>query len=82
MTLLCALVAIIVVVATAGYMTLRASLPQLDGLEVRGYVHELYRHLAACDVAIVHALRCDPIERDVDAALTPRLARRETSDSL
>jgi len=31
MTLLCALVAIIVVVATAGYMTLRASLPQLDG---------------------------------------------------
>ena len=24
-----------------------------DGLEVRGYVHELYRHLAACDVAVV-----------------------------
>jgi predicted glycosyltransferase len=29
------------------------SLPKLDGLEVRGYVHELYRHLAACDAAIV-----------------------------
>ena len=27
--------------------------PQVDGLEVRGYVHELYRHLAACDVAVV-----------------------------
>ena len=30
-----------------------ASLPQHDGLEVRAYVHELYRHLAACDLAIV-----------------------------
>src|SRR5260370_16704119 len=34
MTLLCALVAIIVAVVTAGYMTLRASLPQLDGTHV------------------------------------------------
>ena len=24
-----------------------------DGLEVRPYVHDLYRHLAACDLAIV-----------------------------
>lgn len=31
MTLLCALVVIFVVLVTAGYMTLRASLPQLDG---------------------------------------------------
>ena len=30
-----------------------ASLPTADGLEVRPYVHELYRHLAACDLAIV-----------------------------
>jgi pimeloyl-ACP methyl ester carboxylesterase/predicted glycosyltransferase len=30
-----------------------ASLPSADGLEVRGYVHELHRHLAACDVAVV-----------------------------
>ncbi len=30
-----------------------ASLPQTDGLEVRAYVHELYRHLAACDLAVV-----------------------------
>ncbi|HXY85303.1 MAG TPA: alpha/beta fold hydrolase [Gaiellaceae bacterium] len=29
------------------------SLPPADGVEVVGYVHELYRHLAACDVAIV-----------------------------
>jgi pimeloyl-ACP methyl ester carboxylesterase/predicted glycosyltransferase len=30
-----------------------ASLPAHEGLEVRPYVHELYRHLAACDLAIV-----------------------------
>jgi UDP:flavonoid glycosyltransferase YjiC (YdhE family) len=30
------------------------SLPQHDGLEVMGYVHKLYRQLAACDVAISH----------------------------
>src|SRR5690606_38220141 len=29
------------------------SLPCADGLEVRPYVHNLYRHLAACDLAIV-----------------------------
>jgi predicted glycosyltransferase len=29
------------------------SLPELDGLEIRAYVHDLYRHLAACDLAIV-----------------------------
>jgi pimeloyl-ACP methyl ester carboxylesterase/predicted glycosyltransferase len=27
--------------------------PNADGLEIRGYVHELYRHLAVCDLAIV-----------------------------
>ncbi|HEX8036875.1 MAG TPA: glycosyltransferase, partial [Ktedonobacterales bacterium] len=30
-----------------------SSLPPTDGLEVRAYVHELYRHLAACDLAVV-----------------------------
>ena len=30
-----------------------ASLPRHDGLEVRAYVHDLYRHLAACDLAVV-----------------------------
>jgi predicted glycosyltransferase len=29
------------------------SLPSHDGLEVVGYVHNLYRHLAACDLAVV-----------------------------
>jgi pimeloyl-ACP methyl ester carboxylesterase/predicted glycosyltransferase len=29
------------------------SLPSVEGLEVRGYVHELYRHLAVCDLAVV-----------------------------
>jgi pimeloyl-ACP methyl ester carboxylesterase/predicted glycosyltransferase len=30
-----------------------ASLPSHDGLEIRPYVPELYRHLAACDLAVV-----------------------------
>jgi pimeloyl-ACP methyl ester carboxylesterase/predicted glycosyltransferase len=30
-----------------------ASLPSHDGLEIRPYVHKLYRHLAACDLAVV-----------------------------
>jgi predicted glycosyltransferase len=29
------------------------TLPQHEGLELRAYVHELYRHLAACDLAVV-----------------------------
>jgi pimeloyl-ACP methyl ester carboxylesterase/predicted glycosyltransferase len=29
------------------------SLPRQDGLELRAYVHDLYRHLAACDLAVV-----------------------------
>jgi pimeloyl-ACP methyl ester carboxylesterase/predicted glycosyltransferase len=30
-----------------------SSLPQPEGLEVVAYVHNLYRHLAACDLAVV-----------------------------
>jgi predicted glycosyltransferase len=30
-----------------------ASLPKTEGLEVRPYVDQLYRHLAACDLAVV-----------------------------
>jgi pimeloyl-ACP methyl ester carboxylesterase/predicted glycosyltransferase len=40
-------------VAVAGPRIDPASLPRADGLEVHGYVHELYRHFAACDLAIV-----------------------------
>jgi predicted glycosyltransferase len=29
------------------------SLPAHEGMEIRPYVHELYRHLAACDLAVV-----------------------------
>ncbi len=29
------------------------SLPTVEGLEVRAYVYELYRHLAVCDLAVV-----------------------------
>jgi len=39
--------------AVAGPRIDAASLPRVDGVEVRGYVHELYRHAAACDVAVV-----------------------------
>jgi pimeloyl-ACP methyl ester carboxylesterase/predicted glycosyltransferase len=28
-------------------------LPTVEGIEVRGYVHELHRHLAVCDLAVV-----------------------------
>jgi UDP:flavonoid glycosyltransferase YjiC (YdhE family) len=31
-----------------------ATLPHDGGVESRGYVHRLYRELAACDVAIAH----------------------------
>ncbi len=30
-----------------------ACLPSHDGLQVHGYVHDLYRHLAACDLGVV-----------------------------
>ena len=40
-------------VAVAGPRIDPASLPQLEALDVRGYVHELYRLLAACDAAVV-----------------------------
>ncbi|MGN6166876.1 MAG: glycosyltransferase [Solirubrobacteraceae bacterium] len=30
-----------------------ATLSATEGLEIRPYVHDLYRHLAACDLAIV-----------------------------
>jgi predicted glycosyltransferase len=29
------------------------SFPQHEGLEVRGFIHQLYRHLAGCDLAVV-----------------------------
>jgi UDP:flavonoid glycosyltransferase YjiC (YdhE family) len=40
-------------VVVAGPRIDPAALPQQDGLEVRPYVHELYRHLAVCDLAVV-----------------------------
>lgn len=40
-------------VVVAGPRIDPASLPSHPGLEVRGYVHDLYRHLAVCDLAIV-----------------------------
>ncbi len=40
-------------VVVAGPRIDPVSLPSYPGLEVRAYVHELYRHLAACDLAVV-----------------------------
>jgi predicted glycosyltransferase len=40
-------------VVVAGPRIDPAELPAHEGLEVRAYVHELYRHLAACDLAVV-----------------------------
>jgi UDP-N-acetylglucosamine:LPS N-acetylglucosamine transferase len=40
-------------IAVAGPRIDPASLPAAEGLEVRAFVPDLYRHLAACDLAIV-----------------------------
>jgi predicted glycosyltransferase len=40
-------------IVVAGPRIEPASLPLQDGLEVRAYVPDLYRHLAACDLAVV-----------------------------
>ena len=40
-------------VVVAGPRIDPATLPTHEGLDVRGYVHDLYRHLAACDLAVV-----------------------------
>ena len=40
-------------VVVAGPRIDPSTLPAAEGLEVRRYVHELYRHLAACDLAVV-----------------------------
>ena len=40
-------------VVVAGPRIDPAGLPKHEGLEIRPYVHELYRHLAVCDLAVV-----------------------------
>jgi pimeloyl-ACP methyl ester carboxylesterase/predicted glycosyltransferase len=40
-------------IAVAGPRIDPARLPRADGLEVRAFVPNLYRHLAACDIAVV-----------------------------
>jgi pimeloyl-ACP methyl ester carboxylesterase/predicted glycosyltransferase len=40
-------------IVVAGPRIEQSSLPSHPGLEVRPYVHDLYRHLAACDLAVV-----------------------------
>jgi pimeloyl-ACP methyl ester carboxylesterase len=40
-------------IAVAGPRIDPASLPTVEGVEVHAYVHDLYRHLAVCDIAVV-----------------------------
>jgi predicted glycosyltransferase len=40
-------------IVVAGPRINPATLPSHDGLELHGYVHDLYRQLAACDLAVV-----------------------------
>jgi UDP:flavonoid glycosyltransferase YjiC (YdhE family) len=47
------------------------TLPVVDGLEVRTYVPDLYRHLAACDLAVVQGGLTTAME--LTAAGTPFL---------
>jgi predicted glycosyltransferase len=65
------------------------TLPRYDGLELRAYVHELYRHLAACDLAVVqgglttwHGADGEPAAVPVPPAAPPlraELPRRPTA---
>ncbi len=40
-------------IAVAGPRIDPTTLPPADGLEIHGYVHDLHRHLAACDLAVI-----------------------------
>ena len=40
-------------ILVAGPRLAADSFPQIDGLEVRSYVHNLFEHLACCDLALV-----------------------------
>jgi predicted glycosyltransferase len=54
--------------------------PEHDGIDVRGYVPDLHRHLAACDAAIIQgglttAMELVATGRPIAAALAEELAR-------
>ena len=49
------------------------TLPQPDGLEVVAYVHNLYRHFAACDLAVVQGGLDDRDGADREQAAVPVL---------
>jgi UDP:flavonoid glycosyltransferase YjiC (YdhE family) len=58
-------------IAVAGPRIDPESLPRPEGLEVVAYVHDLYRHLAACDLAVVQGGLTTTME--LTAAGTPFL---------
>ena len=57
------------------------TLPSGDGLEVRGCVHRLYRHLAACDLAIAHGGLSTTMELTESRAGVPVLPARAGTSS-
>ena len=68
-------------VVVAGPRIDPASFPRRDGLEVRAYVHELCRHLAACDLAIVQGGLDDLMELAASEAPLHLLPARATTSS-
>ena len=68
-------------VVVAGPRIDPASLPQHDGLEIRPYVHELYRHLAACDLAVVQGGLTTSMELTANAPPVPLLPAAPTTSS-
>ncbi len=55
--------------------------PAHDGLEVRAFVHDLYRHLAACDLAVVQGGLTTCMELTADRPAVPATSRCATTSS-
>ena len=61
-------------VVVAGPRIDPANLRAPEGVEVRAYVHELYRHLAVCDLAVVQGGLTTCMELDGEPAAIPVLS--------
>ena len=59
------------VVVTGPRIDPALALPAAEGLEVRGYVPDLYRHLAACDLAVVQGGLTTTMELTAQPAAVP-----------
>jgi hypothetical protein len=68
-------------VVVAGPRIDPATLPAADGVEIRGYVHELHRHAAVCDVAVVQGGLSTTMELVASGRHSSRCRSRTTSSS-